>query len=350
MQLIIGRAELSRAIGAVAKAIESRNTIPILSHVLLDATEGELRLAGTDLDILATATAKADVSAPGRVCVDAKLIGDIANKAGNDDISLSLADGMLTVKSGRSRFTLQTLAADDFPHMRSDDFAATFEIDIAAMFAPVQFAISNEETRYFLNGVFFKGEDGKLTAVATDGHRLAKKTVESDAEFAGVIVPRKLCGMLPKGGVTVSVNERQIRIDAGDLVLVSKLIDGTFPDYERVIPRQNDKVVTVNRDAFLKASERVVTVSSVKGRSVKLSVAPGSIKLAARSDIGEASDEVEANYSGEPIDIGFNSQYVCDMLAVMPAGDVTVAMQENGPALVTGGDDAWEGVLMPRSV
>ncbi len=350
MQLTIGRAELARAISSVAKAIEARNTIPILGHVLIDATGGDLRLVGTDLDIEATATAHADISSPGAVCVDAKLIGDIANKAGNADINISLDDGVMVIKSGRSRFSLQTQPAEDFPHLRVDDFEATFDVDIASLFAPVQFAISNEEARFFLNGIYFIGGNGVLTAVATDGHRLAKKTTESDAVFEGIIVPKKLCGMLPKGASQVSVNSRSIQIKNGDLVLVSKLIDGSYPDYERVIPRQNDKVVILKRDDLARASERVVTVSSIKGRGVKLSIAPGSVSLSARSDIGTAVDEIEAEYSGEPIDVGFNSQYVRDMFAVMPSGDVKMELQENGPARITGNDPDWEGVLMPMRV
>lgn len=349
MRLSIGRQSLARVLGAVSKVIESRNTIPILSHLMLSADSGRLHVTGTDLDITATASTEADIDTDGSVCVDAKLLGSIVAKAGADDMKISLEDDKLTVKSGRSRFSLATLPAADFPTLSDGKYDATFDLDIAALFAPVQFAISNEEARYFLNGVFFKGGDS--VAVATDGHRLARNNGPAIPEFEGIIVPRKAVSLLPKGAVTVSVSDNKIRIEAGDFVLTSKLIDGTFPDYTRVIPKENDKIVVVDRDAMMKAADRVVTISSERGKAVKLSIAPGAIAMSARSDVGDAQDEVAADYSGEPIDIGFNSLYVRDIFAVLPAGSVTIKLADSGsPALITGGLDGWDGVLMPVRV
>jgi DNA polymerase-3 subunit beta len=352
MQLKTSRTELARVVGAVGKVIEARNTIPILSNILLEAEGDRLRLTGTDLDIQATASAPCKITTPGKVTVSAKLLGDIVRKAGADDISLDLKDGRLTVKSGRSRFVLETLPASDYPDLAVGTYDADFEIDLAALFAPVSFAISSEETRYYLNGIFFHSEEGKqAVAVATDGHRLARNRGPELPVFAGIIVPRKTVGLLPKGSAKVSVSDTKIRIETADLLLVSKLVDGTFPDYERVIPRENDKTVTVNRDEMMKAADRVVTVSSEKGRTVKLSIAPGSIALAARSDAGSAEDEVAAEYSGEPFDVGFNSQYVRDIFAVLPAGDVNLRLRDgSSPALITGGLEGWDGVLMPMRV
>lgn len=306
MHLTINRAALSRAITAAGRAVESRNTVPILSNLLLTATDDGLTVTGTDLDVVVTIQAQADVRAPGAVCVDAKLLGDIAKKAGADDVLLSLDDDRLIVKSGRSRFALQTLPAADFPTMGAATYAATFDIDLAALFAPVQFAISNEATRYYLNGVYFHGGGGKITAVATDGHRLSRHIINEDfIAFVGVIVPTKTVGLLPKGVVTVQVSDNKIRIDADGLEIISKLIDGTFPDYERVIPTENDRVVTVDRDTMMKAADRVASISSERGKAVKLAVAPGGIVLSSRSDVGTAEDEVAADYSGEPFEIGF---------------------------------------------
>jgi DNA polymerase-3 subunit beta len=352
MQLSISRADLSRVMTNVGRVVEARNTIPILSSVLLTASDGRLTISGTDLDIMATASTDADVSTPGAICVDAKLLGDIVKKAGDSDVTMSLAGDKLTVKSGRSKFTLQTLPADDFPDLKDDDFKTEFEIDLAALFAPCAFAISNEEVRYYLNGVFFIADDGFMTAVATDGHRLARHRQPSTESFTGVIVPRKTVGMLPKGIVTVAVSETKIRIRAGDFLLVSKLIDGTYPDYERVVPKSNDKLITVDRDAILKAADRVASISSERGRAVKLSIAPGSVELSARSDVGQAEDEVAAEYTGEPIDIGFNSVYLRDLLSVLPSGPVVIALADNGsPGLVT--SPAFDGltlVAMPMRV
>lgn len=349
LHLVIHKDDLSRAITAAGRVVESRNTMPILGNLLLSADHDGLTVTATDLDIVATARAQCQVTEPGTICVDAKLIGDIAKKA-SGDISLQLADGKLVVKSGRSRFSLATLPAADFPTFGDGKYDATFDIDMAALFAPVSFAISTEETRYYLNGVFFRG--GKdAVAVATDGHRLAKHLAGALPAFEGVIVPRKVVGLLPRGVVSVSVSPQKIRIAADDLVLVSKLIDGTFPDYERVIPKANDKIVTIDRDEFMRAADRVVTVSSEKGRSVKLSIAPGAVQLTARSEIGSAEDEVAADYSGEPIEIGFNSAYVRDMLAVLPSGPVQLALSDGGsPGLVTGGAGGLTLVIMPVRV
>lgn len=351
MQLNISRTELARVVGAVGKVVEARNTIPILSNILLEAEGDTLKVTGTDLDIQATASAEANVAAPGRITVSAKLLGEIVRKAGAD-LSIEIKDGRLEVKSGRSKFKLETLPSSDFPDiLAKGTFDAEFDIDLAGLFAPVAFAISTEETRYYLGGVYFHVVDGTAVAVATDGHRLARNRGPVVPEFAGVIVGRKTVGLLPKGEVTVSVSQEKIRIQHADITLTAKLIDGTFPDYQRVIPRDNDKIITVNRDEMMKAAERVVTVSSEKGRSVKLSIAPGSISLAARSDAGEAEDEVAAEFSGEPFYVGFNSQYVRDLFNVLPAGEVTMALSDGGgAAVITGGLAGWDGVLMPVRV
>lgn len=350
MQLTISRTELARVVGAVGKVVEARNTIPILSNILLEAEGDTLKVTGTDLDIQATATASAEIAKPGRITVNAKLLDSIVRKA-TGDISIDLKDVRIDVKSGRSKFKLETLPASDYPDLAGGTYAAEFNIDLASLFAPVAFAISTEETRYYLGGVYFHVVDGVAVAVATDGHRLARNRGPYIPDFAGIIVPRKTVGLLPKGSVNVSVSDSKIRIQSADLTIVSKLIDGTFPDYVRVIPRDNDLVVTVNRDEMMKAADRVTSVSTERGRAVKFSIAPGGISLAVRSDVGEAQDEVAAEYTGEPFDIGFNAAYVRDIFTVMPGGDVSIAMSGAGsPAVITGGLEGWDGVLMPVRV
>ncbi|QIG68696.1 DNA polymerase III beta subunit protein [Rhizobium phage RHph_TM3_3_14B] len=356
MRLTISKTDLARVLTNVGRVIEARNTIPILGNVLLDATSDGLTVTGTDLDIVATDRAPAEVAASGRICVDAKLLQDIAKKAGGD-ISLSLEADRLIVKSGRSVFKLATLPAADFPDLKDGKFDASFDIDLAALFAPTSFAISTEETRFYLNGVFMhlhEAGDQFLRAVATDGHKLSRHQVAypGDAAFAGVIVPRKTVGLLPKGTVNVSVSDAKIRIVAGDFVLTSKLIDGTFPDYERVIPKANDNLVTVDRDAFMKAADRVATVSSEKGRAVRLTIAPGSVGFAVNNADAVATDEIEADYSGEPIEIGFNAAYLRDLFGVLPSGQVTVALADAGsPGVFTSpGFDGLVLVGMPMRV
>lgn len=349
MHLVIHKEDLTRALAATTKVVEARSTIPILSSVQVAAAGEGLAITATDLDIIATSGVPADVSDPGNICVSAKLLNDIARKA-TGDITMTLDGDKLLVKSGRSRFSLATLSADDFPTLGDDKFDAEFEIDLAGLFAPVSFAISTEETRYYLNGVFFKG--GKSEVVATDGHRLGRHFGPELPAFDGIIVPRKTVGLLPKGKVQVSVSPQKIRIVSDDVRITSKLIDGTFPDYERVIPKSNERVVTVDRDALMKASDRVSTVSSEKGRAVKFSIAPGSIALAVAAGEASANDEVEAEYSGEPMDIGFNAAYVRDVLNVLPSGPVKLALQDGGtPGLIT--SDGFEGltlVCMPMRV
>ncbi len=350
MHLVIHKEDLTRVLGAVAKVVESRNTIPILSCVMLTAAAtgdaGGLSVMATDLEILATAGAPAQVAAAGSICVEAKLLTDIARKA-TGDVTMILDDGKLVVKSGRSRFSLQTLPSADFPDFGTHKYDAEFETDIAALFAPVAFAISTEETRFYLNGIYLE----PTAATATDGHRLG--TISTDLPtFEPVIVPRKLVGLVPKGAVKVSVSEQKIRLETDALTLTSKLIDGTYPDYRRIMPTQNDKIVKVDRDALMKAADRVSTVSSERGRAVKLSIAPGSISLAVRSgDNGTAEDEVEADYSGEPLEIGFNAAYLKELLGVLPAGEVTIALADSGsPTLVTGETEGLKLVLMPCRV
>jgi DNA polymerase-3 subunit beta len=329
--------------------VEARTTIPILSAIKLTATDGRLTVTGTDLDIVATDAAAATVSAPGAVCVDAKLLSDIAKKS-TGDISLSEDKGRLTVKSGRSQFTLPTLPADDFPSLDGGKFDATFDIDLAALFAPVAFAISTEETRYYLNGIFMHVQDGNLRAVATDGHRLSRHVGPSVPEFDGVIVPRKIVSLLPKGTVAVSISSQKIRIESGDFVLVSKLIDGTFPDYQRVIPTGNDKNIVFGSDDMRQAAGRVSVVSSERGRAVKLSFAEGTAALTVNNpDQGSASDEIVVAYDGQPVDIGFNAAYLTELVGIFPAGNIQLALGDSGSPAVFTSEKVPEllAVLMP---
>nr|WP_064247009.1 DNA polymerase III subunit beta [Rhizobium leguminosarum]OAP95136.1 DNA polymerase III subunit beta [Rhizobium leguminosarum] len=353
MKLTIARQDLARVLTNVGRVIESRNTIPILCNVLLEADADGLRVTGTDLDIIATDRADANTEEAGTICVNAKLLQDISKKA-RSDVELKLESDRLIVKSGRSVFRLATLPAADFPSLAAGKLDATFDIDLAALLAPASFAMSTEETRFYLNGVFVHLQDEFIRAVATDGHRLSRHQVAYPGEsaFAGVIIPRKAVGIIPKGTVTVSVSEAKIRISAGDFVLTSKLIDGTFPDYQRFIPTGNDKIVTVDRDAFMKAADRVSTISTERGRAVKLSIAPGSVGFTVSNHDASATDEIEAEYSGEPIEIGFNASYVRELFGILPSGPVVMSLADSGsPGLVTSpGFGGLTLVIMPMRV
>ena len=351
MHLTISRAELSRVITAVSRVVESRNIIEILSNLRLVAADDTLTVTATDLAIVAEAKATATVAAAGSVCVDAKLFGDIAKKAGASEIIILLDDDKLVVKSGRSRFSLRTLPAEDFPSMGADSFNAEFETDLSALLTSVSFAAGTNDIREMLNGVLLRSKAGKLVAVATDGHRLARISGDEAPAFADIIIPNKAVSVMPKGKAAVSVSPEKMRVVGEDITITTKLIGLDYPDYERVIPQHNDKVVSVNRDEMMRAADRVVTVSSERSKGVRLSIASGAIQFSARSEAGEAADEVAAEYSGEPIDYGLNSQYLRDMLAALPPGMVKLALSEsNSPAVVTGENDNWDGVLMPLRV
>lgn len=350
MQITIKREELARAIGAISRVVESRNIIPILSNLKLAADGDTLTITATDLAIVASVKAAADVATPGAVCVEAKLIGDIAKKAGGD-LTLTAEDGVLILKSGRSRFSLKTLDPRDFPSLDDGGYDAEFTTDIGALLGAVSFAIGHDASREMLNGVFLHTSGGKLVAVATDGHRLARVRGDDAPEFEGVIIPEKAVGVMPKGVATVSVSAEKVRVAGDNLTIVTKLIGLQYPAYERVIPRENDLAVVVDRDEMMRAADRVVTVSSEKSKGVKLSIASGAIVFSARSDLGAAEDEVAAEYSGEPVEYGLNSLYLRDMLNALPPGPVTIRLNNHfGPSNVTGGNENWDGVLMPLRV
>ncbi len=349
MRVSIDRSQLAHALATVNRAIESRNSIPILANVLLAVEEGQLRLTGTDLDVEITTSLPVLDCQPGSVTVPGKMLADIAKRA-TGDITLELdaagGGGRLTVASGRSRYKLDVLPAEDFPSFSAGKFDTTLELDLAALVAPCVHCISTEETRYYLNGVYLHAVDERLVAVATDGHRLMRITGPAGDLDYGVILPRKLVGLLPKGDVTVELSQNKVRVTSGSTVITSKLIDGTFPDYVRVIPQNNASILTVDRQALMKAVERVAAVADDKSRAVKFSV--GDVLRLMLAD--KASDEVSIEFEGEPLEIGFNARYVNDMLGALDEPNVRFALGAAGMPAVVKGEGEWTGVLMPMRV
>jgi DNA polymerase-3 subunit beta len=349
MRLTIPKSDLSRLITGVGKVVEARNTIAILSNVLLTATTDTLTIRGTDLDIEATASVPC-AATPGSICVDAKLFASIVAKA-SGDISLSLEADKLIVKSGRSRFSLQTLPSEDFPSFGDSKFDATFDIDLAALFAPVAFAIAVNDNRHMLEGIYFIGTPAETIAVATNGHRLSRHVGPSVGEFKGVIIGQKTVCLVPKGNITVSVSENKVQFVGADITIVSKLIDETYPEYQRVIPTMNEIIVSADRSEMLKAADRVSTVANERGNGVKISVAAGGITFTVRGDVGEAIDEVATDYTGDPTEIGFNSIYFKEALQVMPEGQVTLKLRDSmSPAVLIGGAPGLDITLMPLRI
>ena len=331
MKATIERATLLKGLSHVQSVVERRNTIPILSNVLLEATaEGQLRLMATDLDLQINESIQAAVDQPGSTTVSAHTLFDIARKLPEGaQVQLTAAEGRMTIVAGRARFSLGTLPRDDFPVIAEGELPTQFEIPadtLKQIIDKTRFAISTEETRYYLNGIFLHVADDVLKAAATDGHRLARVTVARPDGAEGmpdVIVPRKCVAELRKlldevdGSVGVSLSGSKIRLDLGAAILTSKLIDGTFPEYDRVIPRGNDKILTVDKKAFAEAVARVAAISSERSRPVKLSLKQDSLTLTASSpDQGQAEEELDGgavSYGSTPIEIGFQARYLADI-------------------------------------
>ncbi len=380
MKLTIERGTLLKALGPVQSVVERRNTIPILSNVLLRADAGAglgvLALSATDLDLEIVEQVPSRSERPGRTTAPAHTLYDIVRKlreGAQIEIEASGERSARVLRSGRATFTLACLPPEDYPVMSSGDLAYNFALTAAELRSLVdrtRFAISTEETRYYLNGIYLHAtkndEVPVIRVVATDGHRLARVEMvmpEGAAGMPGIIVPRKTVIELRKlvdeseEEIQVSLSETKIRFATGEAALTSKLIDGTFPDYDRVIPSNNDKILEVKCKEFAEAVDRVSTISTEKSRAVKLSIIPGanggSLAVSATSpENGTAVEEIDATYLAEPIEIGFNSRYLLDITAQIDGEGAQFAMSDSAsPTIVRDrADPSALYVLMPMRV
>ncbi|MFZ5677896.1 MAG: DNA polymerase III subunit beta [Pseudomonadota bacterium] len=370
MRVTIERSAFLKALNHVQSVVERRNTIPILSNVLVQAKGDTVRLTATDLDIEIIETVAAEVGQDGAVTVAAHMLYDIVRKL-PDGAQLELDQGpdtgRVAIKAGRSRFALQALPPEDFPDLNAGDLANRFILkasELKGLVEKTRFAISTEETRYYLNGIYLHevSSNQTLRAVATDGHRLARAQVplpDGAKGMPGIIVPRKTVLELVKliegddGEVEVALSASKIRFSFNGLTLTSKLIDGTFPDYERVIPRNNDKTLDVDTKLFSSAVDRVSTISFEKGRAVKLNVGDGRVVLTVNNpDSGSAEEEIAASYDADPIDIGFNSRYLLDIASQIKSDTARFQLADAGsPTIVLDpSDEQALYVLMPMRV
>lgn len=350
----------------VVGVVEARNTIPILSDVLFTAGRDAVIVMGSDLDIWMERRADIADGESLSVAVHAETFSRIAGKLPAEGrVKLTAEDGKLIVAAGRSRFQLPTLPVDTFPVVPPTDWDATFEIDailLGAAIGRVLHAISTDETRHYLGGVFIHAIENSLRFATTDGHRLARVTIdapEGASDIPDVIVPRKtvriLSGLLDKfeGKVEVSVTRARLQFTIGETTLTSKTIDGTFPDYARVIPTANELLVQVDRAQLVEAVGRVTIVASDKTRAVKMAVTRDLITLTVNSpENGQAVEEVPCSYAGAALTIGFNSKYLLESLGQMAADTINARFSdEKAPSLWRDGDDSPAlFVLMPMKI
>jgi len=371
MKFTLERAALLKSLGHVQSVVERRNTIPILGNVLIRASGQDVSLAATDMEIEINETLPAQVAKPGAITAPAHTLYEIVRKlpeGAQVELTASNAN-QLTLSAGRSHFKLGCLPVDDFPKMPEGDLKHKFKlesVDLRSLIDRTRFAISTEETRYYLNGIYLHAAKIKnvevLRAVATDGHRLAR--VEMPAPqgakgIPGVILPRKTVNEVRKliedsaGEIEVALSESKVRFSFDSVVITSKLIDGTFPDYERVIPSGNDKVMEVDSKFFAAAVDRVATISSEKSRAVKFSLTPSHLVLSANSpEAGSATEELEVKYDGALLDVGFNARYLLDILQQIDGDGARFTLADaTAPAIIQDVADATAlYVLMPMRV
>ncbi len=372
MKISIERATLLKALAQAQSVVERRNTIPILANVLIEAEGNTVSFRATDLDIEVVDRAPAMVERPGATTVSAVMLHEIVRKLPDGslvNLSDDAAAGRLLIAAGRSTFNLATLPREDFPVMATSEYTSNFAAPapvLRRLFDKAKFAISTEETRYYLNGVYMHVATGDIGAVlrcvATDGHRLARIDAplpDSANGMPGVIVPRKTVNELKKlldddeATIAVSVSETKVRFATPAITLTSKVIDGTFPDYTRVIPTGNTRRLEVDASEFAKAVDRVATVSSERSRAVKLSLDEDRLILSVNApDSGAAEEELAVAYADERLEIGFNAKYLLEIASQVDRENAVFLFNSSGdPTLMREGNDmSAVYVVMPMRV
>ncbi|KAB0546882.1 DNA polymerase III subunit beta [Pseudomonas argentinensis] len=364
MHFTIQREALLKPLQLVAGVVERRQTLPVLSNVLLVVEGQQLSLTGTDLEVeLVGRVALEDAAEPGEITVPARKLMDICKSLPADAlIDIRVDEQKLLVKAGRSRFTLSTLPANDFPTVEEGPGSLTFSLvqsKLRRLIERTSFAMAQQDVRYYLNGMLLEVQTGILRAVATDGHRLAMCSMEAAIEQDGkhqVIVPRKgileLARLLTEqdGEVSIVLGQHHIRATTGEFTFTSKLVDGKFPDYERVLPRGGDKLVVADRQGLREAFSRTAILSNEKYRGIRLQLAAGLLKIQANNpEQEEAEEEIAVEYNGASLEIGFNVSYLLDVLGVMTTEQVRLILSDsNSSALVQEADnDDSAYVVMP---
>ena len=375
MEIKANSSDLLKALNHIHGTVEVRHTLPILSNIVLSAENNELSLSSTNLDIFCSDKIDAEIVNSGEISVPAITFFEIVKRLpSGSDVILSMGDEdtELILKCGRSKFNLSTLKTEDFPILSDKDLSTNFVIsadELSRMIDKTKFAISNEETRYYLNGIFFhKAESNSikfLRAVATDGHRLAQYDIplpQGAEEITGIIIPKKTVFELRKvlddadGDVSVSLNENKIKFSFNNLKIISKVIDGTFPDYTKVIPQNNDKKFKTNNSELKNAIDRVSAVAineETKSKAIKLTIENNKLNLSVESQSkGSAKEEIDISYTNEKVDIGFNSRYLLDICNEVDGDEIDVNLLDSiSPAIILDKtDENLFFVLMPMRI
>ncbi|WP_412058980.1 DNA polymerase III subunit beta [Bartonella sp. DGB2] len=373
MRIIVDRSQFLKSLGHVHRVVERRNTIPILANILINARNNQVELKATDLDLEVTEITTASIEKAGGTTVPAQLLYDIMRKLPEgSQVALCLEDDgkAMAAVAGHANFRLQALPIDDFPQTKSVDFSHSFLVPAAGLkrlLDATHFAISTEETRYYLTGIYFHvvEEEGRtyLRMVAADGHRLAQAQIEApigSEGMKGVIIPRKTVHELQKllgeegdSDVRIDLSEGTIRLHVGAVILVSKLIDGTFPEYQKIIPISNSKEMVIDRQSLVAAVDRVAILASDRGRAIKLSLTSGQLRLLVDNpESGHAEDQLPVEYTDAAFDIGFNSRYLLDIIMQLSGDEAVFSFGEPmAPCLIRGKDSLQAlYVLMPMRI
>ena len=375
MEFKINSTDLLKALSHIHGIVEVRHTLPILSNIILEAKDDKLILSSTNLDIYCSDKIKAEVLKSGEVSVSAVTFFEIIKRLpSGSEVLMIMEEGENEIRltCGRSKFNLSTLKTDDFPIISDSDLSTNFVLsadELIRIIDKTKFAVSNEETRYYLNGIFLhKAERNSiqfLRAVATDGHRLAQYDIplpQGAEDITGIIIPKKTIYELRKvlddanGDVSVSLNENKIKFSFNDLKVVSKVIDGTFPDYTRVIPQKNDKNFKTNNSDLKNAIDRVSAVAAneeSKSKAIKFCIENNSLSLSVESQSkGSANEMIDVNYSGDKVDIGFNSKYIIDICNEVDGDEISISLSDSiSPAIILDKtDENLFFVLMPMRI
>jgi DNA polymerase-3 subunit beta len=361
------RDSLLKPLATVTGIVERRHTLPILSNVLVSKQNGHLTFLATDLEIQITTEQANDTAGDFQLTVSAKKLQDILRAIPDGAmVTLDQDDSRLTVKAGKSRFNVQTLPANDFPKLTIDSNVKSIvklpQSQLKHLLSRVQYAMAHQDIRYYLNGLFMVAGDSELKLVATDGHRLAfvASHVDSAVEHNEVILPRKTIVELYKlladidDEVTIEIAQNQVKFGFGNIVIHSKVVDGKFPDYNRVVPVGNEKLVPLNRLQLLASLQRAAILSNEKFRGVRMVLSDGTLKIICNnSEQEEATEELEIAYQGDPLDVGFNIGYLLDVLTNLNCETVVFAFGDHATSstLVTVPEEAnFKYVVMPMRI